>query len=170
MPSFAKNFYKGTFAVWGALGLTAVIVAALFSFRKRNLINANADHRKIINRAAADVIALTQAVMKRRYDSKHKSLVLRLSINKTYVNLRDYDILDEGARAALVLRGFTNLLGLAALQRAEEKGRYATMEEPPRCRSRNGPVPRLPRRPRVAPWIPIPARCDRPSRPVPVFR
>src|SRR5438552_4739766 len=41
----------------------------------------------------------------------------------------NYDILDEGARAALVLRGFTNLLGLAALQRAEEKGRYATMED-----------------------------------------
>lgn len=41
----------------------------------------------------------------------------------------NYDILDEGARAALVLRGYTNLLGLGALQAAHEKGRFATMDD-----------------------------------------
>jgi DNA helicase-2/ATP-dependent DNA helicase PcrA len=40
----------------------------------------------------------------------------------------NYDVLDEGARAALVLRGFTNLLGLAALQQAQKTPRYATLE------------------------------------------
>jgi ATP-dependent DNA helicase UvrD/PcrA len=40
----------------------------------------------------------------------------------------NYDILDEGARAALILRGFTNLLGLEALRNALGIGRYATLE------------------------------------------
>lgn len=47
LPSFAKNFYKGTFAVWGTLGFIAVIVAALFSFRKTHLAKYP-NHRKII--------------------------------------------------------------------------------------------------------------------------
>jgi len=41
----------------------------------------------------------------------------------------NYDILDEAARTALILRGFTNLLGLAALQTATGRGRYVTLEE-----------------------------------------
>lgn len=40
----------------------------------------------------------------------------------------NYDILDEGARAALILRGFNGLLGLRALQQAKERGQYATLE------------------------------------------
>src|SRR6266853_189146 len=40
----------------------------------------------------------------------------------------NYDILDEGARTALVLRGFNNLLGLAALQQAQQRGRFAALE------------------------------------------
>lgn len=50
----------------------------------------------------------------------------------TYHN---YDILDEGARAALILRGFDSLLGLSGLQKAiaatkksGQFGRYATLE------------------------------------------
>lgn len=35
----------------------------------------------------------------------------------------NYDILDEGARAALILRGFHGLLGLKSLQKAMEQGR-----------------------------------------------
>lgn len=41
----------------------------------------------------------------------------------------NYDILDEGARAALILRGFNGLLGLKALQEATGKGQYATLED-----------------------------------------
>lgn len=40
----------------------------------------------------------------------------------------NYDILDEGARAALILRGFHGLLGLNALKDATGKGQYATLE------------------------------------------
>ena len=39
----------------------------------------------------------------------------------------NYDILDEGARAALILRGFNGLLGLRALQNALGTGQYATI-------------------------------------------
>jgi len=40
----------------------------------------------------------------------------------------NYDILDEAARTALILRGFSNLLGLSALQTAIGRGRYVTLE------------------------------------------
>ena len=40
----------------------------------------------------------------------------------------NYDVLDEGARTALVLRGFNNLLGLRALQETRDTGRYATLD------------------------------------------
>ena len=44
----------------------------------------------------------------------------------------NYDILDESARAALILRGFNNLLGLNALRDAsdpaERRGQYVTLE------------------------------------------
>ncbi len=40
----------------------------------------------------------------------------------------NYDILDEAARTALILRGFSGLLGLAGLQTATKKGRYVTLE------------------------------------------
>jgi DNA helicase-2/ATP-dependent DNA helicase PcrA len=40
----------------------------------------------------------------------------------------NYDILDEGARAALILRGFHDLLGLKGLKDATGLGRYATLE------------------------------------------
>lgn len=40
----------------------------------------------------------------------------------------NYDILDEGARAALILRGSFGLLGLKSLQNAMNLGQYATME------------------------------------------
>ncbi len=40
----------------------------------------------------------------------------------------NYDILDEGARAAFILRGFNGLLGLSALRQATGKGQYATLE------------------------------------------
>ncbi len=48
IPAFAKNFYKGTFAVWGLIGFVSVIIAVLFSLRKSNLKNDNSHHRKII--------------------------------------------------------------------------------------------------------------------------
>lgn len=48
IPAFVKNFYKGTFAVWGTLGFVALIAAALFSIRKNNLITAYSHHPKII--------------------------------------------------------------------------------------------------------------------------
>lgn len=41
----------------------------------------------------------------------------------------NYDILDEGARAALILRGFNGLLGLRALQQITTKGQFATLED-----------------------------------------
>jgi DNA helicase-2/ATP-dependent DNA helicase PcrA len=47
----------------------------------------------------------------------------------------NYDILDEGARAALVLRGFNSLLGLNGLReaiaaaRGNQHGQYATLED-----------------------------------------
>jgi len=40
----------------------------------------------------------------------------------------NYDILDEGGRAALILRGFHGLLGLNALQSATGQGQYATLD------------------------------------------
>jgi DNA helicase-2/ATP-dependent DNA helicase PcrA len=40
----------------------------------------------------------------------------------------NYDILDEGARAALILRGFHGMLGLKGLQDAMGLGQYATLE------------------------------------------
>jgi len=40
----------------------------------------------------------------------------------------NYDILDEGARAALILRGFHGLLGLKGLKDATGLGQYATLE------------------------------------------
>jgi DNA helicase-2/ATP-dependent DNA helicase PcrA len=40
----------------------------------------------------------------------------------------NYDILDEAARAALILRGFHGLLGLKGLQDAMRLGQYATLE------------------------------------------
>jgi DNA helicase-2/ATP-dependent DNA helicase PcrA len=40
----------------------------------------------------------------------------------------NYDILDEGARAALILRGFHGILALKTLQDATGLGRYATLE------------------------------------------
>ncbi|NLX26716.1 MAG: ATP-dependent helicase [Lentisphaerae bacterium] len=40
----------------------------------------------------------------------------------------NYDILDEGARAALILRGFHGLLGLKGLRDAMRLGQYATLE------------------------------------------
>ena len=40
----------------------------------------------------------------------------------------NYDILDEGARAALILRGFNGLLGLKSLKEATGKGQFATLE------------------------------------------
>lgn len=40
----------------------------------------------------------------------------------------NYDILDEGARAALILRGFHGVLGLKALKDAVGLGQYATLE------------------------------------------
>ncbi|MGD0572275.1 MAG: ATP-dependent DNA helicase [Sedimentisphaerales bacterium] len=43
----------------------------------------------------------------------------------TYHN---YDILDEGARSALILRGFHGLLGLSAIQKATNQGQYSTLE------------------------------------------
>jgi DNA helicase-2/ATP-dependent DNA helicase PcrA len=39
----------------------------------------------------------------------------------------NYDILDEGARTALILRGFHGLLGLSALQNAAGLGQFATI-------------------------------------------
>jgi DNA helicase-2/ATP-dependent DNA helicase PcrA len=41
----------------------------------------------------------------------------------------NYDILDEGARAALILHGFSGLLDLTALREATGKGQYATLED-----------------------------------------
>ena len=41
----------------------------------------------------------------------------------------NYDVLDESARAALILRGFNGLLGLKALKEARAQGQYATLEE-----------------------------------------
>lgn len=41
----------------------------------------------------------------------------------------NYDILDEGARAALILRGFNGLLGLRSLKEAMESGQYATLDK-----------------------------------------
>jgi DNA helicase-2/ATP-dependent DNA helicase PcrA len=41
----------------------------------------------------------------------------------------NYDILDEGARAALILRGFNGLLGLRSLKEAMELGQYATLDK-----------------------------------------
>jgi DNA helicase-2/ATP-dependent DNA helicase PcrA len=41
----------------------------------------------------------------------------------------NYDILDEGARAALILRGFHGLLGLKALRDATGQGQYATLKD-----------------------------------------
>jgi DNA helicase-2/ATP-dependent DNA helicase PcrA len=40
----------------------------------------------------------------------------------------NYDILDEAARAALILRGFSGLLGLGTLQKASKLGQYATLD------------------------------------------
>lgn len=40
----------------------------------------------------------------------------------------NFDILDEGARASLILRGFNGLLGLDKLQNATGLGRYATLK------------------------------------------
>ena len=40
----------------------------------------------------------------------------------------NYDILDEGSRAALILRGFNNLLGLKALRDALGIGHFATVD------------------------------------------
>jgi DNA helicase-2/ATP-dependent DNA helicase PcrA len=40
----------------------------------------------------------------------------------------NYDILDEGGRAALILRGFNGLLGLQALRNALGTGQYATID------------------------------------------
>lgn len=40
----------------------------------------------------------------------------------------NYDILDESSRAALVLRGYSGLLGLKALQNQIQIGQYATVE------------------------------------------
>jgi DNA helicase-2/ATP-dependent DNA helicase PcrA len=40
----------------------------------------------------------------------------------------NYDILDEGARTALILRGFHGLLGLSALQSAAGMGQFATID------------------------------------------
>ena len=40
----------------------------------------------------------------------------------------NYDIIDEGARAALILRGFHGLLGLQALKEASGQGQYRTLE------------------------------------------
>ena len=40
----------------------------------------------------------------------------------------NYDILDEGSRTALILRGFTHLLGLQALRQSLEIGQYATID------------------------------------------
>lgn len=40
----------------------------------------------------------------------------------------NYDILDEGARAALILRGFNNLLGLKSLKDILGIGQYATVD------------------------------------------
>ncbi len=44
-------------------------------------------------------------------------------------NYHNYDILDEGARAALILRGFNSLLGLRALQEVIALGQYATLDK-----------------------------------------
>ena len=41
----------------------------------------------------------------------------------------NYDILDEASRAALILRGFNNLLGLRTLQSESKLGQYATLEK-----------------------------------------
>jgi DNA helicase-2/ATP-dependent DNA helicase PcrA len=41
----------------------------------------------------------------------------------------NYDILDEAARAALILRGFNGLLGLRALKEALALGQYATLDK-----------------------------------------
>jgi DNA helicase II / ATP-dependent DNA helicase PcrA len=40
----------------------------------------------------------------------------------------NYDVLDESARAALILRGYSNLLGLRALQDASGQGQYAILD------------------------------------------
>jgi DNA helicase II / ATP-dependent DNA helicase PcrA len=40
----------------------------------------------------------------------------------------NYDILDEGARTALILRGFHGLLALGALQKTTAQGQFATLE------------------------------------------
>ena len=40
----------------------------------------------------------------------------------------NYDITDEGARAALILRGFNGLLGLATLRKVSGQGQFATLE------------------------------------------
>jgi DNA helicase II / ATP-dependent DNA helicase PcrA len=40
----------------------------------------------------------------------------------------NYDIIDEAARSALILRGFTLLLGLRGLQQQLEIGQYATLD------------------------------------------
>jgi|GEM_PF-869036 DNA helicase-2/ATP-dependent DNA helicase PcrA len=40
----------------------------------------------------------------------------------------NYDIIDEGARAALILRGFNGVLGLKALKEASGQGQYRTLE------------------------------------------
>lgn len=40
----------------------------------------------------------------------------------------NYDILDEAARAALILRGFNGLMGLKTLKEASGQGQYATLD------------------------------------------
>jgi DNA helicase II / ATP-dependent DNA helicase PcrA len=44
-------------------------------------------------------------------------------------NFHNYDILDESARAALVLRAYGNLLGLSSLQQKTQSGQYATLTD-----------------------------------------
>ncbi len=64
LPSFAKNFYKGTFAVWGTLGFIIVMAAVLFSFRKIILKEIFSQHKKIIYMSLIVVLIYTTAFIK----------------------------------------------------------------------------------------------------------
>ena len=64
LPSFAKNFYKGTFAVWGTLGFIIVMTAALISFLKINLKEIFLQHKKIIYMSLIVVLIYTAAFIK----------------------------------------------------------------------------------------------------------
>lgn len=64
LPSFAKSFYKASFAVWGTIGFGAVLISSVCVIIKQRNIHLNALHRNVLITAIIAILLYLIAFIK----------------------------------------------------------------------------------------------------------